>query len=71
VLLNKTQLAELLGVSRRTVDRMVAAGTAPPVTLLPSGRRRWRKGDVRQWLAERRARVGRAHRGHKTAQQRP
>jgi excisionase family DNA binding protein len=55
VLLNKTQLAELLGVSRRTVDRMVAAGTAPPVTLLPSGRRRWRKGDVRQWLAEHRA----------------
>jgi excisionase family DNA binding protein len=54
VLLNKIQLAELLGVSCRTVDRMVAAGTAPPVTLLPSGRRRWRKGDVRQWLAERR-----------------
>jgi len=27
-------------VSRRTIDRMVAAGTAPPVTRLPSGRRR-------------------------------
>jgi excisionase family DNA binding protein len=54
MLLNKTQLAALLGVSRRTVDRMVAAGTAPPMTMLPSGRRRWRKGDVRRWLAERR-----------------
>ncbi len=55
MLLTKQQLAELLGVSVRSVDRMVAAGTAPPVTLLPNGRRRWRRGDVRRWLAERRA----------------
>ncbi len=54
MLLTKTQLAELLGVSPRTVDRMVAAGTAPPMTLLPNGRRRWRRGDVRRWLSERR-----------------
>jgi excisionase family DNA binding protein len=56
MLLNKTQLAELLGVSRRTVDRMVAAGTAPAPVILPSGRRRWRRGDVRRWIAERRDR---------------
>jgi excisionase family DNA binding protein len=55
VLLNKAQLAELLGVSRRTVERMTAAGTGPPSVLLPSGRRRWRKGDVGRWVEERRA----------------
>ena len=55
MLLTKQQLAELLGVSVRSVDRMVAAGTAPTVTLLPNGRRRWRRGDVRRWLEERRA----------------
>jgi excisionase family DNA binding protein len=55
VLLTKAQLAELLNVSRRTVDRMVAAGTGPPPVILPSGRRRWRKGDVRHWIDQRRA----------------
>jgi predicted DNA-binding transcriptional regulator AlpA len=58
VLLNKAQLAELLGVSRRTVDRRVAAGTAPPVILLPSSRRRWpRATSANGWLST--ARCGR------------
>jgi len=56
VLLTKTQVAELLAVSRRTIDRMVTAGTGPPMVVLPSGRRRWRKLDVLAWIEEHRAR---------------
>jgi predicted DNA-binding transcriptional regulator AlpA len=54
VLLSRKELAAALGVSSRTVDRWIADGTGPPATVLPSGRRRWRWGDVRQWLRERR-----------------
>jgi predicted DNA-binding transcriptional regulator AlpA len=41
-------------VSTRTVDRWIQEQTGPPATLLPSGRRRWRWGDVQTWLRQRR-----------------
>ena len=54
-LLTKRELAVALHVSVRTVERMQKAGTGPPAIQLPSGRLRWRWGDVRRWLEERRA----------------
>jgi hypothetical protein len=36
------------------VDRWIHEQTGPPATLLPSGRRRWRWGDVEAWLRQRR-----------------
>jgi predicted DNA-binding transcriptional regulator AlpA len=55
-LLTKVEVAQLLRVSVRTLDRMLAAGDGPPPILLPSGRRRWRRGDVEQWIETRRRR---------------
>jgi predicted DNA-binding transcriptional regulator AlpA len=54
-LLTKRELAEALRVSVRTVERMHAAGTGPQAIQLPSGRLRWRWGDVRRWMEEHRA----------------
>src|SRR5215218_3445365 len=53
-LLSRKELAAALGVSTRTVDRWIHEQTGPPATLLPSGRRRWRWGDVEAWLRQRR-----------------
>jgi excisionase family DNA binding protein len=53
-LLSRKELAAALGVSTRTVDRWIRDGEGPPATLLPSGRRRWRWGDVEAWLRQRR-----------------
>jgi predicted DNA-binding transcriptional regulator AlpA len=53
-LLSRKELAAALGVSTRTVDRWIREQTGPPATLLPSGRRRWRWGDVEVWLRQRR-----------------
>jgi predicted DNA-binding transcriptional regulator AlpA len=53
-LLSRKELAAALGVSARTVDRWIHEQTGPPATLLPSGRRRWRWGDVQVWLREHR-----------------
>jgi predicted DNA-binding transcriptional regulator AlpA len=53
-LLSRKELAAALGVSARTVDRWIREQTGPPATLLPSGRRRWRWGDVEAWLRQRR-----------------
>jgi len=52
LLLNQRELAELLGVNVRTLQRMRHAGELPPT--VPVGRRlRWRRGDVETWLEER------------------
>jgi excisionase family DNA binding protein len=53
-LLSRKELAAALGVSSRTVDRWIHDGTGPPATVLPGGRRRWRWGDVQEWLRRRR-----------------
>jgi predicted DNA-binding transcriptional regulator AlpA len=48
--LDRSKLAEFLGVSARTIDRRVADGSLPPPVLLgpPTGRkvRRWRQSVV-------------------------
>jgi excisionase family DNA binding protein len=52
-LLTKQEVAEMLHVSRRTIDRWTAAGKGPPsITLPSSGRRRWRRGDIRDRLGK-------------------
>jgi predicted DNA-binding transcriptional regulator AlpA len=53
-LLTKVQLAAALNVSSRTVDRWLAEGEGPPYIRLPRNRLRWRWGDVRTWLDQRR-----------------
>jgi predicted DNA-binding transcriptional regulator AlpA len=55
-LLSKRELAAALSVSLRTLERMMAAGDAPQAIRMPSGRRKWRWGDVRQWMDEHRER---------------
>lgn len=52
-LLTKAELAETLKVSLRTVERWMSAGEGPTSIMLPGGRRRWRVGDVRAWLEDR------------------
>jgi predicted DNA-binding transcriptional regulator AlpA len=51
-LLSKRQLAAALSVSTRTIDRWTAEGIGPPFVRLPTGRCRWRWGDVHAWLDE-------------------
>ena len=52
LLLNQGELAVLLGVNVRTLQRMRHAGELPPT--VPVGKRlRWRRGDVETWLEER------------------
>lgn len=49
--LSKQGLAERLNLSRRTIERMRAAGTFPPP--LPGFRRpRWSTAVILRWLAE-------------------
>lgn len=45
------QLASYLNISRRTLDDMIAAGTAPPYRVLGTNTRRWLKVAVDEWLA--------------------
>lgn len=51
-LMTTAEVAELLRVSRRTVDRMVFAGDLPVVTVSKS--RRFRRDDVDELLTARR-----------------
>jgi predicted DNA-binding transcriptional regulator AlpA len=53
-MLSKVQLAKALNVSTRTIDRWIADRSGPPYVRLPRNRLRWRWGDVRAWLDERR-----------------
>jgi predicted DNA-binding transcriptional regulator AlpA len=53
-MLTRVQLAEALNISSRTIDRWIREGTGPPYVRLSRGTLRWRWGDVKVWLAERR-----------------
>lgn len=51
LVLSSADIAEILGVSRRTVNRYAAAGRLPkPIKHLP--RRRWRRADIEKWVEE-------------------
>ncbi len=56
MLMTREQVASMLAVSGKTVDRMSAAGTLPSVTLPGMSERRWRRADVRRFVNELRAR---------------
>ncbi len=49
-LIDAPQLAELLGISQRTLWRFRSAGKLPPALKL-GGCVRWRLAEVRQWIA--------------------
>jgi len=53
-LLDQKAVARHLGVSIRTLQRMVSAGEFPPPIHVRPGHRRWRMGDVDAWLDSRR-----------------
>ena len=48
--LNKSQVADLIGVSTRTIDQWRAEDKIPFVTL-PSGRCRFNKETILRWLS--------------------
>ena len=51
LLLTAAQVADLLGVSTRTLWRLRSAGSVPaPVKL--GGSVRWRGGELHQWIAD-------------------
>lgn len=49
-ILDVEQLATYLGVSRRTLDIMIAEGKAPPHRTLGARMRRWHRSAVDAWL---------------------
>ena len=51
-LLSRAELAELLRISTRTVDRMQASGRLPPPIKVTDRIRRWDDGTIEQFLAE-------------------
>lgn len=51
-LLNAEEVREVLQVSRRTFESMVAKRSAP-VFILVGRQRRWRRSDVEEWIASR------------------
>jgi predicted DNA-binding transcriptional regulator AlpA len=52
-LLRKRELARLLGVSHRTIDRWARMGKLPPAIRLSAHMRAWRLQDIQRWQAER------------------
>jgi excisionase family DNA binding protein len=53
-MLNKVQVADVLGVSSRTIDRWIESGEAPPFIRLPRNRLRWRWSELQAWIEARR-----------------
>ena len=53
-LLSIKEVARLLKLDRRTIERMVKAGDCPPPIRISPGRTRWRQSDIDAWLEERR-----------------
>ena len=51
-----TELADLLSVSRRTVDRLRAAGKLPKPDAVVGTMPRWQPDSFRRWLADQSAR---------------
>jgi excisionase family DNA binding protein len=51
-MLTTDELAELLQVSRRCVERWDAAGKVPGKVRLPGRLIRWRREVIEKWLAE-------------------
>lgn len=56
-MLTVDQVAERLGVHRRTIERMVAEGTLPPPLRLSQRILRWEESAVTKWLQAQRARM--------------
>ena len=51
--LSRVELAKVLHLSTKTLDRYRQGGEGPPFVTLPGGRIRYRWGDVRRWLEAR------------------
>jgi predicted DNA-binding transcriptional regulator AlpA len=49
------EIAHILGISRRTFDRMRAAGKAPPADFREGKIARWSPATIRTWLKDRQA----------------
>lgn len=54
-LIRAEQVAAMIGVSRRTLDRMVAAGKFPGPVRFTRGTIGWNQPDLEQYLRERQA----------------
>jgi len=50
-LLNQRQAAERLGVSRRTLGRLVESGTVRPIRIAGLGRPRFRRDEIERLIA--------------------
>jgi len=51
--LSRVELAKVLHLSTKTLDRYRQTGEGPAFVTLPGGRIRYRWGDVRRWLEAR------------------
>ncbi len=50
LLIDISQLARLLGVSKPTVERLKAAGKLPRHVIVSAGCHRWRRAEVEAWV---------------------